>query len=120
MRVYTTLAQDVMGQALSELSAPARNLLAQLHAMVKNHCEQAGIQAGDYIFTRRTIRDYTGWSDWQVRTHIRELVALEYIKCRVGTWGKEYVYELLYDGEGVDGERFCLALTDPDTLVEPD
>lgn len=47
-----------------------------------------------------------------------ELSDLEYLKSRVGAWGKEYIYELLYNGEGEDGKRFCLNLTDPKTLVD--
>jgi DNA primase catalytic core len=112
------LAHHVLGHSLDELTAPARNLLTQIHAMVKTVCEKNGIQPGDYVFTRKTLRDATAWSDWQVRTHIQELTDMEYLKCRAGTWGKEYSYELLYDGEGTDGERFCLALTDPDTLED--
>ena len=113
------LALHVLGHSLDELSAPARNLLTQIHAMVKNTCEREGIKPVDYVFTRMTIRDVTAWSDFQVRTHIKELETLEYLKCRAGAWGKEYIYELVYDGEGEDGERFGLSLADPDSLKEP-
>ena len=120
IRKANSLALHVLGHSLDELSAPARNLLKQIHAMVKDVCEREGIKSIDYVFTRKTIRDVTAWSDFQVRTHIKELETLEYLKCRAGTWGKEYVYELLYDGEGEDGERFGLNLVDPDTLKEPE
>ncbi len=118
IRQANRLAHHVLGHSLDELSAPARNLLKHIHAMVKAVCEKDSIQPADYAFTRKTIRDVTAWSDWQVRAHIQELTDMEYLKCRAGAWGKEYVYELLYDGEGIEGERFCLALTDPDTLKE--
>lgn len=120
IRKANALALHVLGHSLDELSAPARNLLKHIHAMVKAVCEKEGIKPCDHVFTRKTIRDVTGWSDWQVRTHIQELTDLEYLKCRVGAWGKEYVYELLYDGEGEDGERFGLSLVDPDSLKEPE
>ncbi len=114
------LARHVLGHSLDELSAPARNLLTQIHAMVKSHCEQdtMNLNPGDYIFTRKTIRDATAWSDFQVRTHIKELETLEYLKVRTGAWGKEYVYELVYDGEGENGQHFGLNLTDPDSLED--
>ncbi len=120
IRKANALALHVLGHSLDELSAPARNLLKQIHAMVQGHCEKTGIKPADYVFTRKTIRDATGWSDFQVRTHIRELETLEYLKCRAGAWGKEYRYELLYDGEGDDGERFGLRLADPDSLKDPE
>lgn len=119
IRKANALARHVLGHSLDELSAPARNLLKQIHAMVKACCEKESIRSADYIFTRKTIRDASAWSDFQVRTHIKELEDLEYLKCRTGAWGKEYVYELLYDGEGEEGERLGLNLVDPDALTEP-
>jgi len=119
IRKANALALHVLGHSLDELSAPARNLLTRIHAMVKAVCEKDSIKPVDYIFTRKTIRDVTGWSDFQVRTHIKELETLEYLKCRTGAWGKEYVYELVYDGEGSEGERFGLNLVDPDSLNDP-
>lgn len=113
------LALSVLGACTSELSAPARNLLLHIHTFVKQHCEANKLNAREYVFTRKTIRDAIGWSDWQVRTHIRELEELEYLKARCGAWGKEYVYELLFDGEVIDDER-SLTLVDPDTLKEPE
>ncbi|MBL1276433.1 MAG: toprim domain-containing protein [Ectothiorhodospiraceae bacterium] len=118
IRKANALARHVLGHSLDELSAPARNLLTQIHAMVKTHCEHDGINPGAYIFTRKTIREATAWSDFQVRTHIKELENLEYLKCRAGAWGKEYVYELVFDGEGEDGDRFGLGLVDPDSLID--
>jgi hypothetical protein len=117
IRCANRLATSVLGQSLDELSAPARNLLKQVHAMVKDHCDAHGIAPAQYVFTRKDIRHATGWTDWQVRTHAKELEDLEYLKCRTGAWGKEYVYELTWDGEGEHGERFAMALADPDRLA---
>ena len=92
IRRANRLAQHALGNSVDELSAPARRLLGEIHAMVKALCEQKKIAARDVIFTRRTIRERIGWSDWQVRTHIHELETLEYVHARTGAWGKEYVY----------------------------
>jgi DNA primase catalytic core len=116
IRKANTLAQHVLGNSLDELSAPARKLLKEIHAMVKTECEQKKVAARDVIFTRRTIREHIGWSDWQVRTHIHELEQLEYLRARSGAWGKEYVYELTNDA--LDTEQ-RLVLADPDQLKEP-
>ena len=113
------IAEAVLGQSASELSAPARNLLTHIHSLVNNHCTSQNIQARDYAFTRKAVRDGIGWSDWQVRTHIRELEALEYLKARSGAWGKEYFYELATETNGQDGRVAGLVLTRPDELREP-
>ena len=111
------LAATVLGASLSELTAPARTLLKLIHALVAAHCEAQRVAPAQYVFTRRDIRAATGWSDWQVRTHAKELEELEYLRARMGAWGKEYSYELAWSGR--EDERFGFTLTDPDTLQEP-
>jgi hypothetical protein len=118
IRAANGLAQAVLGPSASELSAPARNLLAHIHALVKQHCTAQAIEARDYVFTRKAVRDGIGWSDWQVRTHIRELEELEYLKARSGTWGKEYVYGLISEADSAASVP-SLPLIDPDTLHDP-
>jgi DNA primase len=118
IRRANALANRVLGHSLDELSAPARNLLKHIHSMVTGHCESLGVDPSQYTFTRKSIREATGWSDWQVRTHAKELEELEYLKARSGTWGKEYVYELAWQGDREDGIGLGLALADPDTLSE--
>jgi hypothetical protein len=116
IRKANDLARHALAHSVDELSAPARKLLQEIHAMVKTECEAKKIAARDVIFTRRTIREHIGWSDWQVRTHIHELEQLEYLRARSGAWGKEYVYELT--GDVLDAEP-RLVLADPDQLKEP-
>ena len=65
----------------------------------------------EIFFTRRMIREYTGWSDWQIRAHIKQLEELEYIGARTSSIGKEYSYLLNYQGQGEDNSRFYLNLT---------
>lgn len=117
IRRANELAARVLGTSLDELSAPARNLLRQIHFMVIGHCQAHNVAPGQYVFTRRDIREATGWTEWQVRTHAKELEDLEYLKARTGTWGREYVYELTWD-EGADAAVRNLVLADPDTLAE--
>ncbi|MCP3921060.1 MAG: hypothetical protein GY714_00595, partial [Desulfobacterales bacterium] len=64
------------------------------------------------------IREFSGWSDFQIRTHIRQLEELEYLYSTVGKRGKEYVYELVYTGGGEDGKPFLIGLTDIKQLKE--
>jgi hypothetical protein len=63
------------------------------------------------FFSRRLIREYLDWSDWQIRAHITQLEALEYLHVRMGSQGKEYAYALNYLGQGAEKRRFYLNLT---------
>lgn len=112
------IAGVVLGRSLDELSPSSRALLALIREMVQAHCRQKGIKTVEYRFNRRRIREYTGWSDFQVRTHIRQLEALEYIYAVMGKRGKEYVYELVYTGGGEDGSPFVIGLIDMDKLMQ--
>ena len=102
------IANKILGQSLDTLSAPARNLLGLIHKMVK----EKSSEDGSYAFRRREIREYTNWSDWQVKHYIKELEEMEYLYSKIGSKGKEYVYELNYNGQGQDGEKFFLGLTE--------
>lgn len=119
IRHANRLLVHVLGNSLDELSTPARNLLNKVHAMVKEYCATNNVSASDYTFTRKQLREKTGFSPWQIDTHAKELERLEYLKARTGKWGKEYVYELAWSGEETDGHRFGIALVDPDALREP-
>ncbi len=81
------LAGEILGQTVGELSAPSRALLGIIRDMVKD-------KGRSYRFTRRDIREFSGWSDFHVKTHIQELTDLEYLYSVTGKKGKEYVYEL--------------------------
>ncbi len=105
-----TIANYVLGRSLDELSPSSRKLLL----LIKKMCEQSRKKKSPetHRFNRRQIREYSGWSDFQIRTHIRQLEELEYIYSTVGKRGKEYVYELVYSGGGEDGNPFLIGLTD--------
>jgi hypothetical protein len=85
---------------------------------VKKEAEARKIERQDYRFTQRDARTFTGWTDFQVKTHLRELVDLEYILVHRGGRGQSFVYELLYDGQGQDGGKFMLALIDTGSLYD--
>jgi DNA primase len=106
------LAGEVLGQTVGELSAPSRALLGIIRGMVKEKGK------GSYRFTRRDIREFSGWSDFQVKTHIQELTDLEYLYSVTGKKGKEYVYELTAIEGGEDGRPFLAGLTAAETLVK--
>ncbi len=109
------IAGEVLGRSLDELSPPSRRLLALIKEMV-DAATGTGKKPAEFRFNRRQIREYSGWSDFQVRTHMTELEELEYIYAASGKRGKEYVYELVYTGGGEDGRPFLVGLIDIEQL----
>jgi hypothetical protein len=93
------LANEVLGQSLDELAKPSRTLLSAIYRMVKEIADKRNTGIDEIFFTRRMIREFTGWSDWQIRAHIRQLEELEYLYVRIGARGKEYAYALNYRGQ---------------------
>ena len=117
VRLANKLAAEVLGISLDELSPPSRRLLDQIREMVIKKSEEQDINPQEYTFTRRDIREYTGWSDTQVKRHINQLVDLEYIYSIMGSKGKEFMYELQYVEEIEPGKKFLSCLIDVDELA---
>ena len=110
--VANELAADVLGRCLDELPPQSRRFLDLVHEMVRAECKQKAVDQADYRFTQRQIRQYTGWSNYQVKIHLKKLVDLEYVLVHKGGRGQCFVYELLYTGQGKDGDRFLIGLID--------
>jgi hypothetical protein len=107
IEIANRLTVALFGQRLDELSRPGRTLLEELEKMA------AGDEA-KRAFTRRQIRERTGWSNYRVHTHLNELIEFEYVAAESGRNGELYRYRLIYDGEGKDGEKFVLGLKTPE------
>lgn len=111
------LAHDVLGKSLDELPPQTRRLLQMLTHMVQAYCQQNTMRQSDYRFSRKTVRDYGGLSDAQVKKHLKRLEDLEYVLIHKGKRGQSYEYELLYQGEGETHEHFMLGLINPTSLT---
>jgi DNA primase len=109
------LAHETLGRSLDELAPQTRRLLGILTELVETGCQNSSRAA--FRFTRRDVRDHCGWSDFQVRVHLGQLVEMEYVLVHRGGRGQSFVYELLYDGGGTDGRPHLVGLTDPATLT---
>lgn len=105
------LANEVLGQTMDELATPSRTLLSQACKMVHERADQQNLGLDEVFFTRRMLREYTDWTDWQIKNHIKQLEDLEYLVARVGSRGKEYSYVLNYRGQAEDSEKCYLNLT---------
>jgi hypothetical protein len=110
------LAAHVLGQSNADLTPQARQLLVLIRRMLtKGHADQVGSD-GVGAVTRRQLREYTGWNNWQVRAHLSELVELEFLHVRSGKKGKEYLYELGDDAAAVQASP-AFGLTDVEALA---
>lgn len=110
--VANELASDVLGRSLNELPPQTQSLLDSIEKMVKRECTQENMAQRDYRFSRKQVRDEKGWSDFQVKKHMQRLEELEYVLIHSGGRGKSIVYELLYQGEGKQGDLFLMGLID--------
>ena len=108
------LAHEILGRSLDELPPQTRTLLKLVHKMVKKRIAEEAMEQSDYRFTRREIREYCGWTDFQIKKHITRLQDMEYLLVHRGGRGQSFVYELLYNNEGQDGQNFVLGLKEID------
>ena len=104
----------MLGRSLDELSPQTRRLLILLRAMVDERCEQEKLTPDVCLFSRRDVRRFSGWTEFQVRTHLTKLQDMEYILPHHGGRGQSFVYELLFNGED-DGRPQMCGLLDVDT-----
>ena len=112
IEIANRLCAQVLGRSLDELAPQTRRLLLLLHEMAEAARLSRAVPREAFRFSRKEIRAFTGLSDFQVRIHLERLVSLEYVLPHRGSRGSCYVYELLYEGEGQDGEPFLLGLVD--------
>lgn len=108
------LMSEILCQSLQELKKPSKELLKQIKQLVFTKCNEHGIEPQDYRFNRRDIREYTGWSDHQVRSYLKKLVDLQYIIPVSGNRGRMFKYELAYAED--DGKKLVVGLTDTEKL----
>ena len=83
------LMSGLLARSLDELPPQTRRLLELIAAMVKGRAE-------DFRFSRRDVREHTGWGHTQLRVHLDRLAEMEYLIVHQGGRGQSFVYE--YDG----------------------
>jgi len=111
------LAGEVLGRSIHEMPPQTRRFLDRLHDMVSEACAERQIEQKHYRFTQREARAFTNWTAFQVKKHLGKLVDLEYVLVHRGGRGQQFVYELVYGGEGRDGARFLMGLIDVEKLA---
>ena len=109
------LMTEILGSKAEDLSRPSQDLLALIKKMAEAKARQLEVETADYRFNRREIREYTGWSDNQIKAHIGQLEDLQYLLVGKGERGRMYRYELALDGSCRDKKRLP-GLTDTASL----
>jgi DNA primase len=110
------LANQVLGRSLDDLPPQTRRLLELIHRMVSEEYRKLEMKRSEYRFTRRDVREYTGWGNTQLKVHLGRLEELEYLVLHGGGPRQRHLYELLYEGQGQDGKPFLMGLLDVQDL----
>ena len=112
------LVSQVMGRSLDDLLPQTRQLLVLIDNWINQKSRESKLSRNLVRFTQRQLRESFAWSDHQIRHHLKRLLELEYVLAHRTGHGNAKEYELLYDGQGRDGESFLLGLADPSTLKQ--
>lgn len=104
------LAHEVLGRTLDELPPQTRKLLKLIQQMVQQACDDQALSQKHHRFSRRDIREFTGWSDGQLKIHCTRLTELEYLLVHRGSRGHQLEYELLFDGCDTDDPQMMRLL----------
>ncbi len=111
------LAHEVLGRSLDELPPQTRRLLASVVEHVRSQARVQAIPQVEVRFTRKDVREATGWGDTQLRVHLERLHELEYLMAHRGMRGQCYEYELAFDGDTAADAPHLAGLIDAGELV---
>jgi len=98
------LLHEVMGRSLDELPPHTRRLLLLIDGMVGTECDRQKIERAEYRFSRRDVREFSAWSDSQLKRHLARLEEMEYLIVHRGGRGQSFVYELFFTRGSNGGE----------------
>lgn len=110
------LCEEIFKRSLDELTPQTRRLLTIVTELVESISEKEAIPPLEVRFTRKALRDFSGFSDNQIRVHLRRLVDLEYLFCEQGSQGRLFVYGQLYSAKDEKDNPIFMGLIDRKAL----
>ena len=110
------LAHEVLGKTLDELPPQTRKLLKEIQLWVQQSCKVDGIEQRDFRFSRKQLRDVTGWGNTQLKVHLARLEDMEFLAMHNVPRSKAIAYELLFDGSTNNDTPHLMGLLDVDCL----
>jgi len=111
------LAHEVLGKTLDELPPQTRKLLKEIQVWVQQSCKVDCINQRDVRFTRKQLRDVTGWGNTQLKVHLARLEDMEFLTLHSIPRSKAIAYELLFDGTVESHASQLMGLLDVSTLT---
>ncbi len=114
--VANLLAHEVLGRSLDELPPQTRRLLLAIDEHVSAECDRQKMERSDYRFSRRDVREFTGWGDTQLKIHLHRLEEMEYLLVHRGGRGHSFVYELVFARQADSSRPVLPGLIDVDAL----
>jgi len=110
------LAHEVLGRSLDELPPQTRRLLLAVDQMVTAECTRTAMTRSDYRFSRRDVREATGWGDTQLKIHLHRLEEMEYLIVHRGGRGQSFVYELAFERQADSAKPVLPGLIEIESL----
>ena len=110
------LAHEVLGKTLDELPPQTRKLLNDIQTWVQQSCHVDGIAQRDFRFTRKQLRDVSGWGNTQLKVHLARLEDMEFLALYSLPRSKAIAYELLFDGSAQSDNPHLMGLFDVSRL----
>ncbi|MFH1310556.1 MAG: hypothetical protein ABIH85_07780 [Candidatus Omnitrophota bacterium] len=107
-KIAFNLYKDILKNTLSDIKKPQKELLDKILEMVEHN--------GTCVFTRKDVREYSGYAHYKVRDIIKELEDLEYLLIDSGSKGKQYKYRLNIQTTREDS--LLSGITKPEELEE--
>jgi DNA primase catalytic core len=114
------LAHEVLGRSLDELPPQTRRLLASIVEHVREQVRANALRQMDVRFTRKDMREITGWGDTQLRVHVTRLLDMEHLFAHRGMRGQCFEYGLAFDGDVSVGAPHLTGLIDAADLGAAD
>jgi DNA primase catalytic core len=94
------LSREVLVRSIDELPPQTRLLHAEVVALAEELAGKHACAPGEVRFTRRQVRERTGWGLTQLKVHLRRLEELELVVVVAGGPARRMIYELAYDETG--------------------